>query len=89
MTNYFVCFFWAIFLLPTILVFGPIYLVDQKLGFDTKFGIWPNFLEIIPIFGKKIPIFGICNLLDHEKLWGVQNYFLRKDLLKIDRNFAK
>ena len=25
----------------------------------------------------------------HEKLWGVQNSFLRKHLLKMDRNFAK
>ena len=39
-------------------VFGPIYLVDQKLGYDPKFGIWPNFwdlsqfLGIDPIFGK-------------------------------------
>ena len=25
----------------------------------------------------------------HEKLWGVQNYFLGKHSLKMDRNFAK
>ena len=25
----------------------------------------------------------------HEKFWGVQNYFLSKHLLKMDRNFAK
>ena len=104
-------------------VYGPIYLLGQKLGFDPKFG-WDlsQFLGFVPIFGiwpnfwGKIPIFGTYNLLDkalgkrlllryykqsrwqkmlwgmvqilHEKLCGVQNYFLRKHLLKMDRNFS-
>ena len=49
--------------------YGPIYLVDQKLGFDPKFGIcplfriWPDFWDLTQFLGK-IQIFGTCNLSD-------------------------
>ena len=42
---------------------GPIYLVDEKLGFDPKFGICPNFGDLTQ-FLRKIPLFGTCNLSD-------------------------
>ena len=50
--------------------------------------------------GKRLPLryykqsrwlktlWGMVQILG-EKLWGVRNYFLRKHLLKMDRNFAK
>ena len=43
-----------------------IYLVDQKLGFDPKFGICPNFWDLSQ-FLRFDPIFGPCNLLDKVK----------------------
>ena len=30
---------------------GPICLMDQKLGFDPKFGIWPNFWDLTQFLG--------------------------------------
>ena len=37
--------------------YWPIYLVDQKLGFVSKFGIWPNFWDFTQFLGFD-PIFG-------------------------------
>ena len=45
---------------------GPIYLVDQKLGFDPKFGICPNFWDLSQFLGFD-PIFG-----KNPNIWDLQ-----------------
>ena len=76
----------------------------QFLGFDPILGGKSQFFGFATSWtryrGKRLPLryyipsrwlkmlWGLVQIL-HEKLWGVQNCFLRKHLLKMGHNFAK